>query len=127
MGAYVIAKTALIRFTQDLAAELVAQLASGQEDSLPGCLLGVADDLQRLLAQLAEVKRSGLYTLRVRKLYGRFANRPYVSLNCSSISTWYPLARRFVSFAIPTTAISSENMESVIPALRAAAEWEAMQ
>lgn len=33
-------------------------------------------------------------------------NPGYV-LNCSSISTWYPLARRLVSFAIPTTAMSS--------------------
>ena len=48
-------------------------------------------------------------------------------LNCSSISTWYPVARRFVSFAIPTTAISSANMESVMPALRAAAVCDAMQ
>jgi NAD(P)-dependent dehydrogenase (short-subunit alcohol dehydrogenase family) len=122
MGAYVIAKTALIRFTENLAAELVnsgvsvfaidpgtvrtalsqyvleseagkkwlpwfrklfdqgrdvppekaaelvVQLASGRADALSGRFLGVADDLPKLLEQLEEVKRSGLYTLRVRKL-----------------------------------------------------------
>ena len=47
--------------------------------------------------------------------------------NCSSISTRYPLASLFVSFAIPTTAISSANMASVMPALRAAAVCDAMQ
>src|SRR5450759_4651654 len=44
-----------------------------------------------------------------------------------SISTWYPLARRLVSFAMPATAMSSANMASVMPALRAAAVCEAMQ
>jgi NAD(P)-dependent dehydrogenase (short-subunit alcohol dehydrogenase family) len=122
MGAYVIAKTALIRFTENLAAELlnsgvsvfaldpgtvrtamsqhvleseagkkwlpwfpklfaqgrdvpaekaaqlVVHLASGRADALSGRFLGVADDLPKLLEQLDEVKRSGLYTLRVRKL-----------------------------------------------------------
>lgn len=122
MGAYVIAKTALIRFTENLAAELVnsgvsvfaidpgtvrtalsqyvleseagkkwlpwfrklfdqgrdvppekaaqlvVQLASGRADALSGRFLGVTDDLPKLLEQLEEVKRSGLYTLRVRKL-----------------------------------------------------------
>jgi len=122
MGAYVIAKTALIRFTENLAAELVnsgvsvfaidpgtvrtamsqhlleseagkkwlpwfrklfdlgrdvppekaaelvVHLASGRADALAGRFLGVADDLPKLLEQLEEVKRSALYTLRVRKL-----------------------------------------------------------
>ena len=48
-------------------------------------------------------------------------------LKASSISTWYPLARRLVSLAMPTTAISSANMASVMPALRAAAVCDAMQ
>jgi len=122
MGAYVVAKTALIRFTENLAAELlnsgvsvfaidpgtvrtamsahlleseagkkwlpwfrklfdkgrdvpaekaaqlVVQLASGKADALSGHFLGVGDDLRKLLEQAEEVKRSGLYTLRVRKL-----------------------------------------------------------
>ncbi len=122
MGAYVIAKTALIRLTENLAAELVnsgvcvfaidpgtvrtamsqhvleseagkkwlpwfpklfdhwrdvpaekaaqlvLHLASGRADALSGRFLGVADDLPKLLEQLEEVKRSSLYTLRVRKL-----------------------------------------------------------
>ena len=122
MGAYVVAKTALLRFTENLAAELldsgvsvfaidpgtvrtalsqhlleseagkkwlpwfrklfdqgrdvppekaaqlVVHLASGRADALSGRFLGVADDLPKLLAELEEVKRSGLYTLRVRKL-----------------------------------------------------------
>jgi len=122
MGAYVVAKTALIRFTENLAAELlssgvsvfaidpgtvrtamsqhlleseagkkwlpwfrklfdkgrdvpaekaaqlVVQLASGSADALSGRFLGVADDLTKLLKRLEEVQRSGLYTLRVRKL-----------------------------------------------------------
>jgi NAD(P)-dependent dehydrogenase (short-subunit alcohol dehydrogenase family) len=122
MGAYVVAKTALIRFTENLAAELlnsgvsvfaldpgtvrtamtqhvleseagkkwlpwfrklfdrgrdvpaeqaahlVVQLASGRADALSGRFLGVADDLTKLLEQLEELQRSGLYTLRVRKL-----------------------------------------------------------
>jgi len=122
MGAYVMAKTALIRFTENLAAELVnsgvsvfaidpgtvrtamtahvleseagkrwlpwfpklfdqgrdvsaekaaqlvVYLASGKADALSGRFLGVADDLPKLLEQFEEVKRSGLYTLRVRKL-----------------------------------------------------------
>ena len=122
MGAYVVAKTALIRFTENLAAELlnsgvsvfaidpgtvhtamtqqvleseagkkwlpwfpklfeqgrdvpaekaaqlVVRLASGWADALSGRLLSVSDDLAKLLEQLEEIKRSGLYTLRVRKL-----------------------------------------------------------
>jgi NAD(P)-dependent dehydrogenase (short-subunit alcohol dehydrogenase family) len=122
LGAYVVAKTALIRFTENLAAELlnsgisvfaidpgtvrtamtqhlldseagkmwlpwfrklfdqgrdvppdkaaqlVMHLASGRADALSGRFLGVADDLPKLLEQFEEVKRSGLYTLRVRKL-----------------------------------------------------------
>ena len=122
LGAYVVAKTALLRFTENLAAELlnsgvsvfaidpgtvrtalsqhlleseagkkwlpwfrklfdqgrdvppekaaqlVVHLASGGADALSGRFLGVADDLPKLLAELEEVKRSGLYTLRVRKL-----------------------------------------------------------
>src|SRR4030095_15326406 len=47
--------------------------------------------------------------------------------NISSISTWYPLARRLVSFAMPTTAINSPSILSVMPCRRAEAVWEAMQ
>jgi NAD(P)-dependent dehydrogenase (short-subunit alcohol dehydrogenase family) len=122
MGAYVIAKTALIRFTENLAAELinsgvsvfaidpgtvrtamtehlldseagkkwlpwfrklfdrgrdvpadkaaqlVVQLAAGRADALSGRFLDVSDDLGKLLGRGEEVKRAGLYTLRVRKL-----------------------------------------------------------
>jgi NAD(P)-dependent dehydrogenase (short-subunit alcohol dehydrogenase family) len=122
MGAYVVAKTALIRFTENLAAELLnsgvsvfaidpgtvrtamtqhvleseagkkwlpwfrklfdrgrdvpaeqaahlaVQLATGRADALSGRFLGVADDLTKLLEQLEEVQRSGLYTLRAQKL-----------------------------------------------------------
>ena len=122
MGAYVIAKTAIIRFTENLAAELlnsgvsvfaidpgtvrtamsahlleseagkkwlpwfrklfdkgrdvppekaaqlVVQLATGRADVLSGRFLSVADDLGKVLEQWEEVKHSGLYTLRVRKL-----------------------------------------------------------
>jgi len=50
------------------AAQLVVQLASGRADALSGRFLGVADDLAKLLEQLEEVQRAGLYTLRVRKL-----------------------------------------------------------
>ncbi len=53
--------------------------------------------------------------------------RFYEVLNCSSISTWYPAARRLVSLAMPTTAMSSWNMASVMPLLRAEAVCEAMQ
>ena len=42
-------------------------------------------------------------------------------------ATWYPLANRFVSFAIPTTAINSANIASDMPALRAEAVCDAMQ
>jgi len=122
MGAYVIAKTALIRFTENLAAELtssgvsvfaidpgtvrtamteyvleseagkkwlpwfrklfdrgrdvpadkaaqlVVQLAAGRADALTGCFLSVSDDFAEVLGRLEEVKRAGLYTLRVGKL-----------------------------------------------------------
>jgi len=122
MGGYVVAKTALTRFTENLAAELintgvsvfavdpgsvrtamseqvleseagkkwlpwfhklfeggrdappekaaqlVVQLAAGRADALSGCFLGISDELANLLGRLDEVKRSGLYTLRVRKL-----------------------------------------------------------
>ena len=122
MSAYVIAKTALTRFTENLAAELVntgvcvfaidpgsvrtamsehvleseagkkwlpwfrklfeggrdappekaaqlvVQLAAGRADALSGCFFGISDELANLLGRLDEFKRSGLYTLRVRKL-----------------------------------------------------------
>jgi len=122
MGAYVVSKTALIRLTENLAAELlnygisvfaidpgtvrtamsqyvleseagkkwlpwfrklfdkgrdvpaekaaqlVVHLASGRADALSGRLIGVADDLERLVEQAAEIKDRGLYTLRVQKL-----------------------------------------------------------
>jgi NAD(P)-dependent dehydrogenase (short-subunit alcohol dehydrogenase family) len=50
------------------AAQLVVQLASGRADALSGRFLGVADDLAKLLGRLEEVKRGGLYALRVGKL-----------------------------------------------------------
>ena len=122
MGAYVIAKTALIRLTENLAAELidsgvyvfaidpgtvrtamtgqvleteagkkwlpwfrklfdrgrdvpaekpaqlVVQLAAGRADALSGRFLSLSDDLAKLQEVLEEVKRDGLYTLRVGKL-----------------------------------------------------------
>jgi NAD(P)-dependent dehydrogenase (short-subunit alcohol dehydrogenase family) len=122
LGAYAVAKTALTRFTENLAAELmnfgvsvfaispgtvrtamteyileseagkkwlpwfrklydrgldvpaekaaqlVVQLASGRADALSGRLIDISDDLAKLVAQVEEVKRAELYTLRVRKL-----------------------------------------------------------
>ena len=122
MGAYVIAKTALLRLTENLAAELidsgvhvfaidpgtvrtamtshvleseagkkwlpwfrklfdrgrdvpaekvaqlVVQLAIGRADALSGLFLSLPDDLAKLQGVLEEVKRDGLYTLRVGKL-----------------------------------------------------------
>jgi len=53
--------------------------------------------------------------------------RDHGVLNFSSISTWYPATNRLVSFAMPTTAISSLNMSSVMPLFLAPAVWEAMQ
>ncbi len=57
----------------------------------------------------------------------RFRNRRQRYWNRSSISTRYPLESRLVSLAIPTTAINSANMASLMPALRAEAVWDAMQ
>src|ERR1700757_3806034 len=51
---------------------------------------------------------------------------PYF-LNCGSISTWYPVTILLVSLAMPTTAISSLNMASVIPFFCADTVCEAMQ
>src|SRR5271157_3052365 len=48
-------------------------------------------------------------------------------LNCSSISTWYPVTILLVSLAMPTTAISSLNMGSVMPFFCADTVCEAMQ
>ena len=45
-------------------------------------------------------------------------------LNWGSTSIRSPLVRRFVSFASPTTAISSISMASLMPFLRAAAVCE---
>jgi NAD(P)-dependent dehydrogenase (short-subunit alcohol dehydrogenase family) len=122
MGAYVTSKTALIRFTENLAAELtnsgvsvfgldpgtvrtamseyvleseagkkwlpwfrklfdqgrdvpaetaaqlVVQVASGRADALSGRFFGIADELEKLLGRLEEIKRADLYTLRIRTL-----------------------------------------------------------
>jgi len=47
--------------------------------------------------------------------------------NCGSTATSSAVTRRLVSFARPTIASSSEYWASVMPLLRAAAPWEAMQ
>jgi hypothetical protein len=47
--------------------------------------------------------------------------------NWSSISTWYPVTILFVSLAMPTIAMSSLNMASVMPFFWADAVCEAMQ
>jgi NAD(P)-dependent dehydrogenase (short-subunit alcohol dehydrogenase family) len=52
----------------DQAARLVMQLARGSADALAGRFLEVSDDLDALLRRTDEVKRDGLYTLRLRKL-----------------------------------------------------------
>jgi NAD(P)-dependent dehydrogenase (short-subunit alcohol dehydrogenase family) len=52
----------------DQAARLVMQLAAGSADALAGRFLEVSDDLDALLTRMEEVKRGGLYTLRLRKL-----------------------------------------------------------
>ena len=51
----------------------------------------------------------------------------HYTLNCSSISTWYPETSRLVSLAMPTTAINSLNISSVMPFFLAPAVCEAMQ
>jgi NAD(P)-dependent dehydrogenase (short-subunit alcohol dehydrogenase family) len=52
----------------DQAARLVVRLAAGSADALAGRFLEVSDDLDALLTRMEEVKRDGLYTLRLRKL-----------------------------------------------------------
>ena len=85
------------------------------------------DDLSRTRAtRRISGKFKNPHQDRVSRKGAEFAKRGYV-LKASSISTWYPLARRLVSLAMPTTAISSANMASVMPALRAAAVCDAMQ
>jgi hypothetical protein len=49
-------------------AEFAAQLSSGVADALSGRFLSVADDLELLLDNVAEIDQENLYSLRVRKL-----------------------------------------------------------
>lgn len=50
------------------AARLVGVLASGRADALSGLFLRVSDDVESILAGVADVRRDKLYTLRVRGL-----------------------------------------------------------
>jgi NAD(P)-dependent dehydrogenase (short-subunit alcohol dehydrogenase family) len=50
------------------AARLVGVLASGRADALAGRFLRVSDDIDAVLARLADVRRDKLYTLRVQEL-----------------------------------------------------------
>lgn len=49
------------------------------------------------------------------------------ALKASSTGTCKPVTRRFVSEAMPITAISSKSCASVMPLARAAVVWERMQ
>lgn len=49
----------------ELAAGLVAEIASGRLDPLAGCLLHVLDDVDELLARADEIAEHGLHTLRL--------------------------------------------------------------
>lgn len=50
------------------AARLVGVLASGRADALSGLFLRVSDDVESILARLADVRSDKLYTLRIRGL-----------------------------------------------------------
>jgi NAD(P)-dependent dehydrogenase (short-subunit alcohol dehydrogenase family) len=50
------------------AARLVGVLASGRADGLAGRFLRVSDDIDAMLARLADIRRDKLYTLRVQEL-----------------------------------------------------------
>jgi NAD(P)-dependent dehydrogenase (short-subunit alcohol dehydrogenase family) len=52
----------------ELPAQFVVKLASGRFDALSGRFLAVSDDLDLLVANLDEIERDNLYSLRVRKL-----------------------------------------------------------
>jgi NAD(P)-dependent dehydrogenase (short-subunit alcohol dehydrogenase family) len=55
----------------DQAARLVLELACGRGDRLSGRHLTVADDLDTLLAQLGQITRDDLHTLRLRTAGGQ--------------------------------------------------------
>jgi len=55
-------------------AQMVVELASGRADALSGRFLSVSDDLDLLLADLEEIERDHLYSLRVRKLAAAASN-----------------------------------------------------
>jgi len=52
----------------DYAAKLVLTLASGKADELTGCFLDITDDLPLLLGHTGQIRREGLYALRLQKL-----------------------------------------------------------
>jgi NAD(P)-dependent dehydrogenase (short-subunit alcohol dehydrogenase family) len=56
------------RVDPQLTAELVVRLASGEADRLSGRFLHALDDLDELLARVAEIERDDLYVLRLRRL-----------------------------------------------------------
>ena len=48
------------------AAKLVVLLASGRADALSGCLVSVDDDVAEMVSRAEEIRRDGLYALRLR-------------------------------------------------------------
>ena len=50
------------------AAQLVLTLASGQADALSGRFLSPTDDIAAMIAAVAEIEQSNLYSLRLKKL-----------------------------------------------------------
>src|SRR5262249_44716198 len=52
----------------DYAVRLVMLLALGKADELTGCFLDISDDIQSLAEQSEQIRREGLYSLRLRKL-----------------------------------------------------------
>ena len=67
----------------ELPAEFVVRLASGRFDALSGRFLSVADDLDALTANLGEIERDHLYSLRVRKLAGTKVNPKYEAIRAA--------------------------------------------
>jgi NAD(P)-dependent dehydrogenase (short-subunit alcohol dehydrogenase family) len=63
------------------AARLVVTLAAGTADRLSGRFLTIADDLERILAELAQVEREQLYSLRVRRVAGDPAHPARLAIN----------------------------------------------
>ncbi|MFN2282924.1 MAG: SDR family NAD(P)-dependent oxidoreductase [Anaerolineae bacterium] len=51
----------------ELAGNLVLTLASGKADALSGCYISIDDDLDEMISRAEEIKRDGLYTLRLQK------------------------------------------------------------